>query len=653
MKEINDLIEISRFYGQQNDYIIAGGGNTSYKNEQYMWIKASGFSLGAIDENGFAKLDRKLLNEVSTKAYSTDILFREEEIKNDLLRSRVEPEKGQRPSVETSLHNLMNFSYVVHTHSTKVNGLMCSNKAELMTAEIFGDQALYIRYHDPGYILFKAVEKQILRYKSENGKEPSVIFLQNHGVFVGANSVDEVKSIYDELIAKLDAIYGLEPEITELPTGNCANVLPAIRMILSEESLKVVHLVNNTLLNLFLKEERYASVSKPFTPDGIVYSNSAFIHCRYENDDKAFIQDLQSKITAYKKSLGKMPKVIFADGLGVMLVGDHAQAVEVLEEAVIDACRVARFAGYFGGEHPMNDECVKFIENWEVEQYRTKISIGGSTGRVDRKIAIVTGGAQGFGAGIVEHLMEEGANVVIADLNEEKGLEFASELNEKNRKNRAFFVLADVSKAASVEELIEKTVARFGGLDIFISNAGILRAGSLEEMTPETFRLMTMVNYEAYFLCAKYSSKVMKLQYTYDPTRFMDIIQINSKSGLKGSNKNFAYAGGKFGGVGLTQSFALELMPSNIKVNSICPGNFYDGPLWADPEKGLFVQYLKAGKVPGAKTIDDVRKFYEAQAPAGRGCTPLDVMRAIFYVIEQEYETGQAIPVTGGQNMLN
>ena len=132
----------------------------------------------------------------------------------------------------------------------------------------------------------------------------------------------------------------------------------------------------------------------------------------------------------------------------------------------------------------------------------------------------------------------------------------------------------------------------------------------------------------------------------------MDIIQINSKSGLKGSNKNFAYAGGKFGGIGLTQSFALELMPFKIKVNSICPGNFFDGPLWSDPENGLFVQYLKGGKVPGAKTIEDVKAFYEAQVPAGRGCTAEDVAKAIFYVIDQEYETGQAVPVTGGQNML-
>ena len=132
-----------------------------------------------------------------------------------------------------------------------------------------------------------------------------------------------------------------------------------------------------------------------------------------------------------------------------------------------------------------------------------------------------------------------------------------------------------------------------------------------------------------------------------------DVIQINSKSGLSGSNKNFAYAGAKFGGIGLTQSFALELVPWNIKVNSICPGNFYDGPLWSDPEKGLFVQYLNAGKVPGAKTVQDVKDYYLSKSPIHRGCTPEDVAKALFYCVEQTFETGQAIPVTGGQTMLN
>jgi len=243
--------------------------------------------------------------------------------------------------------------------------------------------------------------------------------------------------------------------------------------------------------------------------------------------------------------------------------------------------------------------------------------------------------------------------LVIADINEVIGTAFAEQLNNQSASNRAVFVKTDVSVAESVKSLVFETVKHFGGLDVFISNAGILKAGGLEEMTPETFDLVTKVNYNGYFLCVKYASEIMKLQSKYIQGYFTDIIQINSKSGLKGSNKNFAYAGGKFGGIGLTQSFAMELMPFNIKVNSICPGNFFDGPLWSDPNNGLFVQYLNAGKVPGAKTIEDVKKFYEAQVPAKRGCTVNDVMKAIYYIIEQEYETGQAVPVTGGQNMLN
>jgi len=272
--------------------------------------------------------------------------------------------------------------------------------------------------------------------------------------------------------------------------------------------------------------------------------------------------------------------------------------------------------------------------------------------RMHNKVVIITGGAQGFGAGIAESFFREGANLVIADLNEEKGEALAAGFNNRKRSNKARFVKCDVSDLASVDHLVNETALWFGGIDVMISNAGILRAGGLDEMTPETFELMTKVNYTGYFNCAKAVARIMKLQASANDAHFFDILQINSKSGLAGSNRNFAYAGGKFGGIGLTQSFALELMSYRIKVNSICPGNFFEGPLWSDPENGLFVQYLNAGKVAGAKTIEDVKRFYEAQVPAGRGCGTEDVARAAFYAIEQEYETGQAIPVTGGQIML-
>ena len=270
---------------------------------------------------------------------------------------------------------------------------------------------------------------------------------------------------------------------------------------------------------------------------------------------------------------------------------------------------------------------------------------------IKNKTIIITGGAQGFGAGIAEELYSKGANIVIADLNAELGQKVADDLSF-SAGGKAIFLSCDVADFKSVEEMVSRAVGAFGRIDVLISNAGILRAGSLEEMDPETFDLMTRINYQGYFNCVKAVAPVMKSQYNEKPDRFMDIIQVNSKSGLKGSNKNFAYAGGKFGGIGLTQSFALELMPYNIKVNSICPGNFFEGPLWSDPETGLFKQYLDTGKVPGAKTIEDVKAFYEKQVPAGRGCRVSDVVKAINYVIDQEYETGQAIPVTGGQIML-
>ncbi|MGE5426905.1 MAG: SDR family NAD(P)-dependent oxidoreductase [Methylococcaceae bacterium] len=655
MKELQQLIEVSRYFGNRKDFVIAGGGNTSYKDEERIYVKASGVSLATIDEHGFAVLDRKAMKQISEKTYSENVMERENQIKHDLLRARLQPEKGLRPSVEASLHNLIDYRFVVHTHSTKVNGLMCAIEAESITAQLFGDEVVYVPYVDPGYILFKEVESRIFDYRKKTGTEPQIILLQNHGIFVAADTVEEIHSIYNKVIDKLEPFLQDIPPVEELPVNtSIVKILPAVRMMLSKESLKTVKVINNTLIERFLTSEtEYQKIALPFIPDGIVYCNSSFIYAEFNGEPEALLNELSQKIQQYLLTQPKAPKVIFIKGIGCLLASDHAQGVAVLEDVIMDTCLVSLYSEKFGGQNPMTEEQVQFIDTWEVEQYRSAVSMGKTAGRADKRIAVVTGGAQGFGAGIVENLMENGANVVIADINESKGIEFTESLNQQNRKNKAFFVKTDVSNATSVENLVAETVKQFGGLDVMISNAGILRAGGLDEMTPETFELMTKVNYSAYFLCAKYASSVMKLQHQYKADHFTDIIQINSKSGLKGSNRNFAYAGGKFGGIGLTQSFALELMPFKIKVNSVCPGNFFDGPLWADPENGLFVQYLRAGKVPGAKTLEDVKRFYEAQVPAGRGCTPLDVMRAIYYIIEQEYETGQAVPVTGGQNMLS
>ena len=276
-----------------------------------------------------------------------------------------------------------------------------------------------------------------------------------------------------------------------------------------------------------------------------------------------------------------------------------------------------------------------------------------NAGRACCKVAVVTGAAQGFGLEIVRDLANQGAFVVLADINEAAAQKEAAALIDELSPGRAMAVSMNVTDLASIEDAIHEVVKMYGGVDIFISNAGVLKAESVKTQPEKDFDFVAAVNYKGYFFCTQVVSKVLALQHKADPDFMSDIIQVNSKSGLVGSNRNGAYAGSKFGGIGLTQSFALELIEDGVKVNSICPGNFFDGPLWSNPDNGLFVQYLRTGKVPGAKTIEDVKRFYEAKVPMGRGCTTPDVMAAVYYLIDQKYETGQAVPVTGGQVMLH
>lgn len=665
MKQIEDLIAISRKFGQDSRFVIAGGGNTSYKDENRLWVKASGHALATITEDGFAVLDRTLLNEMGEKAYNEDTAIREEQVKNDLAAACIT--KDRRPSVETSLHNCMGFAFVVHLHPTLVNGLMCSVNAEAACKEIFPD-ALYIEYTDPGYTLFKKVYDRIKAYKAEKGKEPQVIFLQNHGIFVGGDTTAEIEGIYSEVLGKLEAKVAALPEGDTAVSETVTDVVPAIRQMLSRSGrgFKTLKVTKNALVDFFIDgcsvtltgsvtdcpgKSGFDKIAKPFTPDIIVYCKSSYIFIEAESDEE-ILKQAEEEIEAFVSGKGYTPKVLLIKGIGLIAVGDSSRNAQIITDVFTDAMKIAFYAQSFGGEHPMERAWIDFIDNWEVENYRRKVASSASKGRVEGRTIIVTGAAQGFGEGIARELMAQGANIVVADLNEATGEKTAASFNEKAGANKAIFVKTNVADMASLRNLMKETILNFGALDAFVSNAGVVRAGGLDVMTPENFEFVTKINYEAYFFCAKVASHIMKIETRYDPEYFADIIQVNSKSGLRGSKANFAYAGGKFGGIGLTQSFALELAPYRVKVNSICPGNYYDGPLWSNPENGLFIQYLNAGKVPGAKTVQDVKDYYLAQVPMRKGCNPVDVCKAILYAIDQTGETGQAIPVTGGQVML-
>jgi len=631
------LAELSRQYGSNPDYVFLGGGNTSVKIDNCLYIKPSGVALGTIQAEQFLALDRAALRAVVPPEGGTSLAQREAAVKDALLAA-VRPFNAGRPSVEALAHHLLNYQFVVHLHPTLVNGMTCARYGKQVCGRLF-PTALWLDYCDPGYTLAKVLEQALAEVQVRTGRQPQVIFLQNHGVFVGADTLAEIQKIYadmDQTLATAYQVAGVNAELTLSPAEDnvVTEFAPVLRTLLgsADGNRVVVHCLG-----------KHPAFAGPLTPDHIVNAKSF----AYQGPAT------RAAVAAFQQDNGYLPKVACLPDQTLFAAGRTLAEALGVKTTIENALKIEKLSAAFGGARYLEPAQYGFIESWEVESYRRNVAAAGSQGRLRQRVCLVTGGAQGFGLGIAEYLAANDAIVVIADLNAEGAAATAQELCKKHGLGRAFAVAVNIADEASVEAMFTSITRMCGGVDLLVANAGVLKAGSVLAMEKKDWDFVTNINYTGYFLCVKHAARIMARQIVQGFGKWSDIVQVNSKSGLEGSNKNGAYAGSKFGTIGLTQSFAKELVEHCIKVNSVCPGNYYDGPLWSHPDKGLFVQYLATGKVPGAKTVAEVRSFYEGKVPMRRGCLPADVAKAIIYCVEQDYETGQAIPVTGGQVMLH
>ncbi|MDF1573381.1 MAG: class II aldolase/adducin family protein [Bacteroidales bacterium] len=387
ISKLAELVKISQSYGNNHEYVIAGGGNTSFKDDEHLWIKASGTSLATITEEEFAKMDRHCLNKIAEKSYSSDPLKREAEIKEELYRCIAGP-KDKRPSVETSLHNLIEKAFVVHTHPALVNALMCAVYAHDATKTLFGDDALFVEYTDPGYILFKLVEKRIGEYKKTFGKEPAIILLENHGVFVAADTPGEIDRLYEQITEKLSAristplpsaeLLGAGMEGADLQTANPAATGPEIAGLEEyiEELTFSTHLTvkgySSRLISHFVTDKQaFSRVKTAFTPDQIVYCKAHYMFCESESDL------VYEEYLEFEREHGYPPRVIAIKNRGIICMEENEKSTDTVYEVFLDMLKIAWLAENFGGAKPMTDKQITFIDNWEVENYRRKIAKNG------------------------------------------------------------------------------------------------------------------------------------------------------------------------------------------------------------------------------------------------------------------------------------
>jgi len=372
---LQKLVELSHVYGQDKEFVIAGGGNTSFKDASFLFIKGSGTSLASIQASGFVKMNRRALAEIWSKTYPKDTDAREKQVLADLMDAREPEERNKRPSVETLLHDFFPHAFVVHTHPPLVNGLTCSKNGEREMKKLFGTKACWIPTVNPGYILATTVKKALLEHKDKNGALPPYLFMQNHGVLVAADTDAIVKKLYEDLFAQLKSALKRSPDFTpvERDTALAASVKQAIETLLRKgEEGGICLFASNKELDGFLKNETaFIPLSSAFSPDHIVYCGYRPLFVPKTND---WHKALSAGLADYRRRNSNDPKVIAFEGFGIFAYGNSQKSAEIVLDEYMDAVKIAVYAESFGGYQFMPQDQIEFIRNWEVEQYRAKVS---------------------------------------------------------------------------------------------------------------------------------------------------------------------------------------------------------------------------------------------------------------------------------------
>lgn len=380
---MNELIKVSRHYGADPDFVLGGGGNTSWKNEKRLFVKASGIALSTIDEDGFVALDLAEVRRILTLGFPADAQARETQVLASLMSARVEGQT-MRPSVETILHTLFPYAYVVHTHPALVNGLLCAVDSKRETEKLFGSRALWIPYTTPGYVLSKTLSDAFLALEKSGKEIPHIVFLQNHGVFVAADTVAEIDTLYASIFAAIGGAISGRPDFSEAGSNpdNSERRVWSEAIAAMSPGASIVFSANREILRFVGSKAAFKPLDGAFSPDHIVYAGAVPLFVgRQGSFGKALGAEKENAAPlvegAWKSFLERerfAPRIVAVEKIGVFALGKTEKAAGLSLELFLDAVKIAHYAASFGGFRHLDHDNVEFIKKWEVEQYRASIA---------------------------------------------------------------------------------------------------------------------------------------------------------------------------------------------------------------------------------------------------------------------------------------
>ncbi len=650
-KALAELIKISNITGKDPTLVQGGGGNTSAKTPdgKYMYIKASGTALKDMTaKKGWRRLRLSpVLTIINNKSIAKlDTFTRETEIVNRLLLACDDDfSSDARPSVESHLHAFLD-NYVIHLHPNAVGAYVNAKNGRPLLERLFADQKLpplWVPYTDPGFTLAKKIAGLISDYKNHHGKKPAILFLEKHGLFVSAADPQKALRIVRAVIKRCR---------TKLKYPKPVKSKPLDKKLINETKLSIrqafftatgqhtsVTCYSNGDILAFSRQRNAKKMlaAPPLAPDEVIYSNGPAMWLETPNPKK-----ITAKLTS-QINRGTSPSIAFlVKGIG-LFVAAPTKLAPTVKDIALSSLFIRANALRFGGIHALTKRQQEFISQWESEAFRKTLATGAAAGQLKDRIAVVTGAGSGLGRSIAIGLARAGATVALADI-DKKAAQNTRALIAGELPDTATIILhCDVTRESSVSAAFSTILDNFGGLDILVNAAGLAPPYSLVDLPADKWRQALEVNLTGYFLMAKHAAKILIAQAIGG-----SIINISSKSGLQASKNNTPYNATKAGEIHMARGWALELGPHAIRVNSVCPGNVFEGSKIWNP------QYIKTcAKKYGIKP-EEVIPYYVSKTALNRQIKGADVADSVIFLCSESAKkiTGQTLVTDAGQVMV-
>jgi rhamnulose-1-phosphate aldolase/alcohol dehydrogenase len=650
--EIDQLVYQSRLVGAEEALVLWGGGNNSVKSRavdllgrplDVMYIKSSGSDMKTIVPKQFPAVRLDYIEPLRIR----DGEMSDQEMVDYLARCLVDPSSA-RPSIETLLHAFLPARAVLHTHADAILGLTNTRGRETTVRDCLGETVITVPYLRPGFRLSRDVANAFAAKPDAEG-----LVLMNHGLITWGESAQEAYARHVALVSRAEEwlsgvgrrLSGVAVPASQTRPGP-ESLAPSIRGALGTKRPVILEFDGDEEVLRFLACDDAGRVAQigPATPDHLLYTKRFPLFFNAGDDVRTALSDYVSRYEDhYRKHPGEFamldpnPRVVLVPGVGMWTAGKDARAARIVRDIYRHTMRIIEDAQGAGGYETLNDEDAFNAEYWPLELY--KLTLLPKEKELASRVAMITGAASGIGRACAERFAEEGAHVVVTDVDLALAQEVAKGIVERNGLRRAIALRLDVAREEDVEHAFAETIRAFGGVDIVVSNAGISSFGSLDVLPVADWDRSFSVNSRGHFLVTRAALGIMKQQKTGGSIVF------NASKNVTAPGKDFgAYSVSKAAEAQLCRIVALEGGEFGIRANMLNPDAIFGGSrFWSDEMRSM---RATAYGIDAANLPD----FYRNRTLLKTEVTADDVAEAALFLAgpRSAKTTGAMLPVDGG-----